>query len=114
MKKVSKVVIIVSAWLRTQSESSESSQIPRKNPNLVCATGALAVALLPETLGARLPETLEEATEFGAKDKFFSFLPSKYRLLFMRQINFVLVEVTDWAFGSNCLDQIRFITSYSR
>jgi len=44
---------------------------------LICATGALAVALLPETLGARLPETLEEATEFGAKDKFFSFLPKR-------------------------------------
>ena len=44
---------------------------------VVCATGALAVALLPETLGARLPETLEEASEFGIRDKFFSFLPSK-------------------------------------
>ena len=44
---------------------------------VVCATGALAVALLPETLGARLPETLEEASEFGVRDKFFSFLPSK-------------------------------------
>ena len=45
---------------------------------LICASGALAVALLPETLGAKLPETLEEAAQFGAKDKFFSFLPSKY------------------------------------
>ena len=44
---------------------------------LVCAAGALAVSLLPETLGARLPETLEEASTFGANDKFFSFLPRK-------------------------------------
>ena len=43
----------------------------------VCAIGAIAVALLPETLGAKLPETLEEASVFGAKDKFFSYLPSK-------------------------------------
>ena len=47
---------------------------------VVCATGALAVALLPETLGARLPETLEEASEFGKGDKYFSYLPSKQQL----------------------------------
>ena len=45
---------------------------------LVCALGAIAVALLPETLGAKLPETLEEATTFGISDKFFSYLPSKF------------------------------------
>ena len=44
---------------------------------LVCAAGALAVILLPETLGAKLPETLEEASQFGRKDKFFSYLPGK-------------------------------------
>ena len=45
---------------------------------LVCAIGAIAVSLLPETLGATLPETLEQASVFGKHDKFFSFLPSKY------------------------------------
>ena len=45
---------------------------------LVCAIGAIAVSLLPETLGATLPETLEQASVFGKNDKFFSFLPSKY------------------------------------
>ena len=45
---------------------------------LVCALGAIAVALLPETLGAKLPETLVEATTFGVNDKFFSYLPSKF------------------------------------
>ena len=45
---------------------------------LVCAIGAIAVSLLPETLGATLPETLDEASVFGKDDKFFSFLPSKY------------------------------------
>ena len=44
---------------------------------LVCAIGAVAVALLPETLGAKLPETLEEASVFGVDDKFFSYLPSR-------------------------------------
>ena len=45
---------------------------------LVCAAGATAVAFLPETLGAKLPETLEEASVFGIHDKFFSYLPSKF------------------------------------
>ena len=45
---------------------------------LVCAIGAIAVSLLPETLGATLPETLDQASVFGKHDKFFSFLPSKY------------------------------------
>ena len=45
---------------------------------LVCAAGAAAVAFLPETLGAKLPETLEEASVFGIHDKFFSYLPSKF------------------------------------
>ena len=45
---------------------------------LVCAIGAIAVSLLPETLGATLPETLDQASVFGKNDKFFSFLPSKY------------------------------------
>ena len=87
MQKFNKNVYCLSLTHDSQSESSdwsESAKYHRKNWTIVCATGALAVALLPETLGARLPETLEEATEFGAKDKFFSFLPSKYRLFFIR------------------------------
>jgi hypothetical protein len=47
---------------------------------LVCLIGALAVSLLPETVGARLPETLDEAAVFGEKDKFFSYLPRKFFL----------------------------------
>lgn len=43
---------------------------------LVCTAGAIAVSLLPETLGAKLPETLVEASLFGKNDKFFSYLPS--------------------------------------
>ena len=48
---------------------------------LVCAIGAIAVSLLPETLGATLPETLDQASVFGKNDKFFSFLPSKYSII---------------------------------
>ena len=35
------------------------------------------MAFLPETLGATLPETLEEASSFAVGDKFFSFLPKR-------------------------------------
>ena len=55
---------------------------------LVCAIGAIAVSLLPETLGATLPETLEQASVFGKNDKFFSFLPSKYFKLHIK-IHFI-------------------------
>ena len=44
---------------------------------LISGAGALSVAFLPETLGATLPETLEEASSFGTKDKFFSILPKR-------------------------------------
>ena len=44
---------------------------------LIAGGGALSVAFLPETLGATLPETLEEASTFGTKDKFFSYLPKR-------------------------------------
>ena len=57
--------------------AQQDMKIPYLIMCAVCAIGAIAVALLPETLGAKLPETLEEASVFGAKDKFFSFLPSK-------------------------------------
>ena len=54
---------------------------------LVCAIGAIAVSLLPETLGATLPETLEQASVFGKNDKFFSFLPSKYFKIHLKYIS---------------------------
>jgi OCT family organic cation transporter-like MFS transporter 4/5 len=44
---------------------------------LVCLCGFAATVFLPETLGRTLPETIQEATDFGAKDKFFSFLPGR-------------------------------------
>lgn len=44
---------------------------------LVCVVGAISVSLLPETLGAKLPETLTQASTFGTDDKFFSFLPAR-------------------------------------
>jgi hypothetical protein len=44
---------------------------------LIAGSGAISVAFLPETLGATLPETLEEASSFGTEDKFFSFLPRR-------------------------------------
>ena len=44
---------------------------------LIAGGGALSVAFLPETLGATLPETLEEASTFGTNDKFFSYLPKR-------------------------------------
>ena len=44
---------------------------------LIAGSGALSVAFLPETLGANLPETLEEASTFGTNDKFFSYLPKR-------------------------------------
>jgi hypothetical protein len=44
---------------------------------LIAGGGALSVAFLPETLGANLPESLEEASTFGTNDKFFSYLPKR-------------------------------------
>ena len=45
---------------------------------LVCIAGFVATLFLPETLGRKLPETINEASSFGAKDKFFSFRPGRY------------------------------------
>lgn len=42
---------------------------------LICVTGSVATSFLPETVGAKLPETLEDANQFGRSDKYFSFKP---------------------------------------
>jgi len=45
---------------------------------LICLAGAIATSFLPETLGAKLPETLEDANQFGRSDKYFSLKPTRY------------------------------------
>ena len=45
---------------------------------LVCIAGFVSTLFLPETLDRKLPETIEEASSFGVKDKFFSFRPGRY------------------------------------
>ena len=44
---------------------------------LICLSGSLATSFLPETLEAKLPETLEDANEFGKSDKYFSYKPPR-------------------------------------
>ena len=44
---------------------------------LICLSGSLATSFLPETVGAKLPETLQDANNFGGKDKYFSFKPPR-------------------------------------
>jgi len=39
---------------------------------IVCVAGVIAAAILPETAGRSLPETLADAQKFGKGDKFFS------------------------------------------
>jgi len=39
---------------------------------LICCAGTVATALLPETAGRSLPETMADANAFGKDDKFFS------------------------------------------
>jgi len=41
--------------------------------------GSIASAFLPETLRQRLPETVEEANNYGKGIKFWSFLPKDDR-----------------------------------
>ena len=50
---------------------------------LICLSGTVATSFLPETIGAKLPETLEDANDFGKGDSYFSFKPprtEKYEL----------------------------------
>ena len=46
----------------------------------ICLMGTISSACLPETLHQSLPETVEDANNFGQNQKFWSFLPedSKY------------------------------------
>jgi len=44
---------------------------------MICLTGSLATSFLPETVGAKLPETLEDANQFGRTDKYLSFKPPR-------------------------------------
>ena len=44
---------------------------------MICLSGTVATSFLPETVGAKLPETLEDANTFGVKVKYFSFKPAR-------------------------------------
>eukprot|EP00092_Neocalanus_flemingeri_P014336 GFUD01015463.1.p1 GENE.GFUD01015463.1~~GFUD01015463.1.p1 ORF type:complete len:584 (+),score=109.85 GFUD01015463.1:144-1895(+) len=44
---------------------------------LICLAGTVATSFLPETVGAKLPETLEDANQFGRSDKYFSMKPPR-------------------------------------
>ena len=44
---------------------------------MICLAGTLATSFLPETVGSKLPETLEDANSFGQRDKYFSFKPAR-------------------------------------
>ena len=52
----------------------------------VCFIGFVAAVLMPETLYRHLPETIEEASTFGAEDKFFSYLPAKREFLAAKRL----------------------------
>lgn len=45
---------------------------------LICLVGSVAASFLPETVGAKLPETLEDAEGFARTDKYFSYKPERY------------------------------------
>ncbi len=40
----------------------------------ICLLGAVAASFLPETAGAELPETIEEACAFGAEQDYFKWM----------------------------------------
>ena len=42
-----------------KGEMNSSTQIPYMIMMLICLAGSVATSFLPETLGAKLPETLE-------------------------------------------------------
>ena len=43
--------------------------------SVICLLGGIAASFVPETLGSELPETLEEAANFGSQHKYFSWMP---------------------------------------
>jgi OCT family organic cation transporter-like MFS transporter 4/5 len=45
---------------------------------LICLVGSVATSFLPETIGSKLPETIEEADRFGKHDTYFSYKPRRY------------------------------------
>merc|ERR1712001_291451 len=51
--------------------------IPYMIMMLICLAGSIATSFLPEMLGAKLPETLEDANQFGRTDKYFSLKPNR-------------------------------------
>jgi hypothetical protein len=44
----------------------------------LCFVGMLAAAFLPETLNQHLPESIQDADDFGKNNKFWSLLPPTY------------------------------------
>ena len=53
---------------------------------LICFIGFVSASLMPETLYRHLPETIEEASNFGREDKFFSYLPAKREFLAAKRL----------------------------
>ena len=49
----------VDTSMMTKGEVNSSTQIPYMIMMLICLAGSVATSFLPETLGAKLPETLE-------------------------------------------------------
>jgi len=47
---------------------------------LICLVGSVATSFLPETIGSKLPETIEEADRFGKHDPYFSYKPKRYEI----------------------------------
>ncbi len=59
---------------------------------LICLTGGLAASFLPETAGSELPETMEEAAEFGKDHGYFSWvMPHHNRAGAKNKVKAVLV-----------------------
>lgn len=50
-----------------------NQMIPYMIMMIICLCGSAATSFLPETLGSKLPETLEDANQFGRTDKYFAF-----------------------------------------
>lgn len=73
---------------------------------LICLAGTIAVSFLPETVGMTLPETLEDANEFGTQDKFFSWKPDRSKGQYA-QANTKDVEMDDMKNGEEKQEMIK-------